>query len=150
MKDDNGMPRVVAAITVDDCLLGGKLEDIACLIKKVEKYFKISTENVFLRDDKNEIYLEATMEKKVNDIVNFFEDITGEDVTIYDTPGFPDSVLKKNEGDTIKVEAYRTLVGKSMFYTTKVGLKQSNVVRDLSRQMENPGAQHWMAMKRVV
>jgi len=22
-KDDNGMPRVVAAITVDDCLLGG-------------------------------------------------------------------------------------------------------------------------------
>ena len=23
MKDDNGMPRVVAAITVDACLLGG-------------------------------------------------------------------------------------------------------------------------------
>jgi len=126
----------------------------------VETYFKISTENVlerhlgvdykFLCDDKNEIYLEATMEKKVNDIVKFFEDVTGEDVTIYDTPGFPDSVLKKNEGDTIKVEAYRTLVGKLMFYTTKVGLKQSNAVRDLSRHMENPGAQHWMAMKRVV
>jgi len=87
MKDDNGMPRVVAAITVDDCLLGGKPEDIACLMKKVGKYFKISTENVlerhlgvdfkFLRDDKNEIYLEATMEKKVYDIVKFFEDVTG-------------------------------------------------------------------------
>ena len=129
-------------------------------MKKVEKYFKISTENVlerhlgvdynFLRDDKNEVYLEATMEKKVNDIVKFFEDVTGEDVTIYDTPGFPDSVLKKNEGGTIKFEAYRTLVEKLMFYTTKVGLKQSNAVRDLSRHMENPGEQHWMAMKRVV
>ena len=155
MKDNNGMPSVVASITVDDCLLGGKPEDVACLMKKVEIYFKISTENVlerhlgvdykFLRDDKNEIYLEATMERKVNDIVKFFED-----VTIYDTPGFPGSVLKKNEADTIKVEAYRTLVGKLMFYTTKVGLKQSNAVRDLSRHMENPGEQHWMAMKRVV
>ena len=45
MKDDNGMPRVVAAITVDDCLLGGKPEDIACLMEKVEKYFKISIDN---------------------------------------------------------------------------------------------------------
>jgi len=49
MKYDNGMPRVVAAITVDDCLLGGKPEDTKCLTKKVEKYFKISIENVLER-----------------------------------------------------------------------------------------------------
>ena len=150
MKDDNGMPQVVAAITVDDCLLGGKPEDIACLMEKVEKYFKISIGNnlerhlgvdyKFLRDDKNEIYLEATMKKKVNDIVKFFEGVTGEDITIYETPGVPGSVLKTNEGETLNVEADRTLVG----------LKQSNAVRDLSRHMENPGESHWMAMKRVV
>jgi len=45
------------------------------LNEKSEKYFKISTENVlerhlgvdykFLRYDKNEIYLEATMEKNL-------------------------------------------------------------------------------------
>ena len=160
MKDDNGMPRVVAAITVDDCLLGGKPEDIVCLIKKVEKYFKISIDNdlerhlgvdyKFLRDNKNQIYLEATMEKKVDDIVKFFENFTGEDVTIYETPEIPGSVLKKNEGQTLNVEAYRTLVGTLMFYTTKVGLKQSNAVRNLSQHMENPGESHWVAMKRVV
>jgi len=103
----------------------------------------------FLRDDKNEIYLEATMEKKVNDIVKFFEDVTGEDVTIYETPGIPGPVLKTNEGETLNIEAYRTLVVKLMFYITKVGLKQSYAVRDLSRHMENPGESHWMAMKRV-
>ena len=160
MKDDKGMPQVVAAVTVDDCLLGGKPEDVTCLMEKVKKYFKISIDNnmerhlgvdyKFLRNDKNEIYLEATMEKKANDIVKFFEDVTGEDVTIYETPGIPGSVLKKNEGQTLNVEPYRTLVGKLMFYTTKVGLKQSNAVRDLSRHMESPGESHWMAMKRVV
>ena len=160
MKDDKGMPQVVAAVTVDDCLLGGKPEDVTCLMEKVKKYFKISIDNnmerhlgvdyKFLRNDKNEIYLEATMEKKANDIVKFFEDVTGEDVTTYETPGIPGSVLKKNEGQTLNVEAYRTLVGKLMFYTTKVGLKQSNAVRDLSRHLENPGESHWMAMKRVV
>ena len=41
-------------------------------------------------------------------------------------------------------------VEKLMFYTTKVRLKQSNGVRDLSRHMENPGESHWLAMKRVV
>ncbi len=81
MKDDNGMPRVVAAITVDDCFLGGKQEDIACVIKKVDTYFRILTDNdleghlcvddKFLRDDKNETYLEVTMENKLNDIIKF-------------------------------------------------------------------------------
>ena len=104
----------------------------------------------FLRDNENEIYLEATMKKKVDDIVKIFEDVTGEDVPTYETPGIPGSVLKKNEGQTLNVEAYRTLVGKLMFYTTKVGLKQSNAVRDLSRHMNDPGETHWMAMKRVV
>jgi len=44
-------------------------------------------------------------------------------VAIHDTPGIPGSVLKTNEGGTIKDEPYRTLVGKLMFYTTKVGLE---------------------------
>jgi len=62
----------------------------------------------FLRDNANEIYLEATMSKKVHDIVQFFEDVTGEIVTMYDTPGIPGSVLKTHEGDTIRVDVYRT------------------------------------------
>ena len=76
-------------------------------MEKVEKYFKISIDNnlerhlrvdyKFFRDDKNEIYLEATMEKKVNDIIKFFEDVPDENVTIYETPGIPGSVLKKTK-----------------------------------------------------
>jgi len=44
MTYDNEMPRMVAAITVDDCLLGGKPEDIKYLTQKVEKHIKISIE----------------------------------------------------------------------------------------------------------
>ena len=41
--------------------------------------------------------------------MKFFEHVTGEEVPIYDTPGVPGIVLKENEGETIRVDAYRTL-----------------------------------------
>ena len=51
----------------------------------------------FLRDDINEICLEETMEKKVIDIVKIFEDVTGEHVSIYETPGIPGYVLETSQ-----------------------------------------------------
>ena len=83
LKNDEGFPLVVGAITVDDCLLGGKPEGINALMDKIEKKFKVTMDNdvkrhlgidyTWKRDEKNEIYLEATMDKKATDIVNSCE-----------------------------------------------------------------------------
>ena len=45
---------------------------------------------------------------------------------------------------------YRSLVGKLLYYTTKIGPEMSNAVRDLSSHMSNPGPEHWKALERCV
>ena len=44
LKNDDGFPLVVASVTVDDCLLGGKPKDLKEIMDKVEKKFKITRE----------------------------------------------------------------------------------------------------------
>ena len=126
LKNDEGFPLVVGAITVDDCLLGGKPEDINALMDKIEKKFKVTREDdvkrhlgidyTWKRDEKNEIYLEATMDKKATDIVNSCERYIGQEVKTYETPGVPGSVLGANEGAPVDIDVYRSLVGKLMFF----------------------------------
>ena len=151
-KNDDGFLLVVASVTVDDCLLGGKPKDLKEIMDKVEKEFKITKEDEvkrhlgidydWKRDENGEIFLEATMEKKAADIVATYENHIGTKVKDYDTPGAPGSVLGANEGAVVDIDMYRSLVGKLMFYTTKIGPKQANAVRDLSRHLSNPGDAH--------
>ena len=90
------------------------------------------------------------MDKKATDIVHSCERYIGQEVNTYETPGVPGSVLGANEGAPVDIDVYRSLVGKLMFFSTKIGPKQANAVRDLSRHMSNPGEDHWKAMKRAV
>ena len=90
LKDENGCPLVVAAVTVDDCLLGGKPSDMNDLIANIEKRFKLTKEDEvkrhlgidydWKRDEQREIYLESTMVKKATDIVNTYERYIGKEV----------------------------------------------------------------------
>ena len=74
MKYENGMPRVVAAITVDDLFIGWKSRGYqVCDGKGWEVFYHIDGRSLgtsfgcrlqILRDDVNDIYLEATMDKK--------------------------------------------------------------------------------------
>ena len=74
----------------------------------------------------------------------------GEEAKIYDTPGWQNTLLSKNEGTEINLEEYRSLVGKLLYYVVKVGPECGNDVRDLARYMSNPGEDQWKAMRRVV
>jgi len=91
------------------------------------------------------MYDVCTMESKVDNIVKSYEEFIGADANIYVSPGAPNSVLDKNEGEVIDNDQYRTLVGndqyrtlvgKIIFFATKVGPKISNEVRDLARHMQ--------------
>ena len=159
-KDANGFPIMASAVTVDDCLLGGYPKELDIFMSDIEKQFNIVKELEvkkhlginydFKRDENNDIYALCTMKDKVDDIVKSYEEFIGENVKTYASPGAPNSVLNKNEGETHHIDKYRSLVGTIMFFATKVGPKICNQVRDLARHMANPGIEHWTALGRLV
>ena len=90
------------------------------------------------------------MENNAQEIVCFYEKVTEEEAKIYDTPGWQNTVLSKNEETKINLEEYCSLVGKLLYYVVKVGPEHGNAVRDLARYMSDPGEEQWKAMRRVV
>ena len=68
---------------------------------------------------------------------------------IIPSPGFPNEVLVKNEGDTIDIDMYRSLVGKIMFVATKVLPAVVNTSRELAGHMSNAGVENWRAIGRL-
>ena len=159
-KDSTGFPIYIVVATVDDCFMAGKPEDLKDLMDQVESRFKITRDAEvklhlgvsydWKRDVSGEMMVTCTMEKKCKNIVKCYEDHVGSEVPVYNTPGKPHSVLSKNTGEVVDIEQYRSLVGKIMFFATKVGPTICYAVRDLAAHMSNPGEPHWEALKRLV
>jgi hypothetical protein len=59
-------------------------------------------------------------------------------------------VLEKNQGEIENLDDYRSIVGKIMYYTTKLAPELSNVARELATHLSNPGKEHWKALERCV
>ncbi len=97
---------------------------------EVRKHLGINYE--FKRDGNGDMCAFCTMEAKVDDIVKSYEEYIGAKAKVYESPGAPNSVLDKNDGEVVDIDKYRSLVGKIMFFVTKIGPKMSNQVRDLA------------------
>ena len=82
------------------------------------------------------------MDDIAKSFINKYEESTGKIARVAPTPGYPHQVLSKNEGETIDIKNYRSLVGKLLFYIVKVGPECTNAGRDLARHMSNPGEEH--------
>ena len=157
---ENGHLKIVMSIHVDDSLCSRSRENLDGLYENVRKRYKISslgqiTKYLGVRyewkfDENGELYVAASMEKNATEIIKYYEKITGESAKVYKAPGWQNSVLNKNEKETIMLEEYRSLVGKLLYYTVNVGPDCANVARDLARHMANPGEEQWKAMRRVV
>jgi hypothetical protein len=48
------------------------------------------------------------------------------------------------------MEAYRTIVGKIMYYTIMIAPELSNAVRELASHLGNPNEDYWRALERYV
>jgi hypothetical protein len=66
------------------------------------------------------------------------------------TPGYPGTTLCKNTGATTNLEEYRSIVGKLMYYMTKIAPEICNATRELASHLSNPGEEHWKALERCV
>ena len=91
------------------------------------------------------------MSDKAKEIVNTYLAATNKTtISKYKSSGKPGEILTKHNGEAIKHSEYRSILGKIMFYCTKVGLECSFACGQLARHMHNPGNKHWDAMRRMV
>ena len=141
--------KVVMSTHVDDSMCVGSREDLDKLYRNVRKKYKITTLGRLKKylgvhydwqiNESGEQYVIVTMSKNAEEIVEYYEKVTGEKDKLAKTPGFQNTVLSKNDGEIIMLEEYRLLVGKLLYYIVKVGPDCANAVRDLARDMSSPG-----------
>ena len=151
---------LLVTVTVDDCAITGLEEHIEWFMDNVEKRFKITRGGILSKHlgviyewgklENGKMFCKATMDKKVDGIVKSYEEYIKGKVKEYETPGKPHEYLDKHIGDPLDLDEYRSLVGKIMFFTTKLSLKTGSATRALSGHMMNPGLDHWKAMGRAV
>jgi hypothetical protein len=160
IKKVNGKPVLILALYVDDTLCAGTRKEMDWMYEAITKRFKIEKLGrlkkhlgiwwEWHKDSKGNTYLSATMDKMIADIGKKFEEATKKKAKESATPGFPGQMLIKNTGEMIDLDNYRSIVGKIMYYTTKVAPEISNAARDLASHLSNPGAEHWKALERCV
>jgi hypothetical protein len=90
------------------------------------------------------------MPKMIDEINEKFEQARRKKAKEYATPGTPGKTLKKNKGNMVDIDAYRSIMGKIMYYATKIASEVCNTVRELAGHLSNPGEEHWKALERCV
>jgi hypothetical protein len=90
------------------------------------------------------------MKKLEDEIVQTYEKIIGREVKTYETPGYPNKYLSKNEGPMVNMTDYRSMIGKIMYLTTKLAPDLANGAQELAQHVSNPGEDHWKALDRMV
>jgi len=119
---------------------------------ELKKRFKITTggrlkkhlgiDYEWIKDDEGMTSIVATMEKRVKDIIKSYEDATGLIAKEVDSLCIPGKVLQKNEGEIIEKDSFRSIVGKVMFFSMKLGYKTSSGTRQLAAHLSRQGQEH--------
>jgi hypothetical protein len=115
---------------------------------KLKKHLGIACD--WLQDKLGNTYLEASMPMMIDSISEEFEKARGKKAKVYVKPGTPGKTVKKNEGAMIDIDAYRSIVGKIMYYATKIAPKICSAVRELAGHLSNPGEDHCKTLERGV
>jgi hypothetical protein len=85
------------------------------------------------------------MPKMIEEISDKLEEVVGKKAKVYATPRTPGKTLVKNTGHMVALYAYRSIVGKIMYYETKAAPEICN-----AGHLSNPGAEHWKTLERCV
>ena len=144
---------------VDDVIVAGKSEYVEELKTKVKGRFNITDlgqlkkhlgVNYEWGTDENGDFVKAEMKKNAEKFIETYEKIFEKNVKEANTPGFPGKCLRKNQGEPVMLDEYRSLVGQIMFYMVKVGPDVANAARELAQHMTNPSEEHWKSMEHMV
>jgi len=161
--DEDGNLVIAISTHVDDSLIGGRRSKLELFYQSFIEHLKIERLGKLKKHlgvwwewkedpSTNEIYLRASMPKMVQEIKEAYADATGKSAKPAKTPAFPGTCLKRatDSEEEIKTTEYRSIVGKLMYYMTKVAPEISNAVRELAGQMIKPNQEHWKVVERAV
>ena len=158
-KSSQGETIGVIVIYVDDCLIAGKpKKEMKYKLKaefgvvedgKLRKLLGVRYEWNYI-DDPDKANIVISMNDKAEEIIQAYEKLIGRTPRISKTPGVPGNTLQKNDGEPIKHKKYRSILGKVMFYITKISPECSFACGQLARHMHNPGQEHWNAMEKLI
>jgi hypothetical protein len=84
------------------------------------------------------------MPKWIEEIITNYKKATRKEAKLSSVPATPEKCLRKHEGQPVKLDEFRSLVGKIMYYTTKLAAKE------LSSHLSNPGEDHWIELGKCV
>jgi hypothetical protein len=73
------------------------------------------------------------MPKMVNEISTAYEIAMRKKAKPAQIPGYPGNALSKNQGDPVMLDEYRSIVGKILYYTTKMAPDIGNATRELAK-----------------
>lgn len=159
-RDERGRLLLLLCTHVDDTLIAGYKKVIDQFLDEFETHLKIDRLGrmrkhlgvwwEWCRNSNGETYLKASMPKMVQEIEDAFVAARGRKPKAAPTPGYPGKMLRKNDGETIMLKEYRSIVGKIMYYTTKIGPEMASAARDLASHMADPGEEHWKHLERCV
>jgi hypothetical protein len=151
---------LLLALYVDDTLCTGPRKWVEWAYEQIETKYKIEKLGPlkkhlgiwweWKKDEKDNTYLIATMPKMIDEIEAKYKETMDKPAKPAGTPGFPGKHLPKNTGEIIKIDEYRSIVGKLMYYMTKIAPEICNAVRELSSHMTNPGEEAWKFLERCV
>jgi hypothetical protein len=160
IKKVNGKPVLVLALYVDDTLCAGTRKELDWMYNMITTKFKIEKLGQLRKHlgiwwnwhttSNGETYLTASMPQMIQEIKEKFVSATNRQPKAAATPGLPGKTLTKHLGEPIKLDDYRSLVGKIMYYTTKIAPELSNAARELASHLSNPSEEHWKALERCV
>jgi hypothetical protein len=137
---------------VGDTLCAGEKEEVEWAYKIIESELKIERQGKlkkhlgiwynWKKDKTGKTFLEAYMPKMVKEICEKYQQATGKRAKNFSTPGAPGKTLKKKKGKMKHIDSYRSIVGKIMYYATKIVPHICNAIRELACHLSNPGEEH--------
>ena len=145
----NELERTVRAIVVyvDDCLLAGERSCIAKMKTKLKSEFGVVEDGKLKKllgvrykwediQDSERARVTLSMNDKAEKIIQCYEKAPGYTPRIQKPPGKPGEILEKHNGTPTKHEEHRSVLGKLIFFVTKISLKCSYTCGWLARQPE--------------
>ena len=159
--DQNKQLNLALITVVDDTLVIGETQAVTEFKDKFKKLFTVTdlgeiTKHLGIwyerKKDQDGEYFELLMTDFAEDLVKDYELEIGKPIKTALSPGSPGkSLTKAEEGkEPLKLDKYRSFVGRVMWYMRKLMPQCCNAMRELASHMSCPNEEHWKALTRAI
>jgi hypothetical protein len=157
--DNDGEIVLLMSTHIDDALYSRTASEIDSLKAQIRKHVNITNIGAVklylgvgykVKEDEDRMYIKCEMQDYIGDIIKDYKTYANKSAGDHETPGKPQYVIPKNEGEPIDESDYGRIIGKALFAIGKVCPDSANVIRERTSHLSNPGVAQWKAGERLV